>query len=168
MIRKIFILIAFALTAATAEGQNLATYKMRLAQTGTDGARVTVTEFGSAASAIRSVPAGNPDRKIECYRVEIFFDNSANARKLAYETYAQFRELFPDCPADEKSDITYDRPTYRVRVGYFLTHEEAIAMCGRLKPHFKNAYPSAEQIELSKFAERAFPVFIEEPALPVE
>ncbi len=158
--------MTFALVAAAAHGQDLDSYKVRLAQQGADGARVTVTETGSVASAVRSAPIPNPDRKIECYRVEIFFDNSPTARKLAYETYAQFRELFPAIPADEKNDISYDRPTYRVRVGYFLTHDEAIAMCGRLKPHFKNAYPSAEQIELSKFAERAFPVSGSEDAFP--
>lgn len=125
-----------------------------------------VSEVGGAASVINSVHAGNPDRIIECYRVEIFFDTSSNARKLAYDTYARFRELFPLIPADEKNDISYSSPKYSVRVGYFLTHEEAIAMCGRLKPHFEKAYPRAERIELSKFAERAFPVFSEDVILP--
>lgn len=151
--------MAFALVSATANGQNLASYKARLAQPGPEGARVVVTEAGSAASVIRSAPAGNPSQIIECYRVEIFFDTSANARKLAYDTYARFRELFPGIPADEKNDISYTSPKYTVRVGYFLTREEAIAMCGRLKVHFEKAYPRADRIELSKFAERAFPVY---------
>lgn len=166
MTRKIFIFIAFALTAAAARGQNLETYKISLAQTSVDGARITVTEAWGAASVINSIPAGSPDRIIDCYRVEIFFDTSSNARKLAYDTYAQFRELFPNIPADEKNDIGYSSPKYSVRVGYFLTHEEAIAMCGRLKPHFEKAYPRAERIELSKFAERAFPILSDEAILP--
>lgn len=148
---------ALAATSAGAFGQNLAAYKSRLAQPAANGARVTVTEAGDAAQAVRSAQSANPSQTIEYYRVEIFFDTSPNARKLAYETYAEFRELFPEIPADEKYDINYTSPKYSVRVGYFLTREEAIAMCGRLRGHFKNAYPRADHIEISKFAERAFP-----------
>lgn len=149
-------LLALALVSATAYGQNLASYKSRLAQPGTEGARVTVTEAGGAAQIIEAAPAGNPNQIIDCYRVEIFFDTSANARRLAYDTYSKFRELFPEIPADEKNDISYSSPKYTVRVGYFLTREEAIAMCGRLKAHFETAYPRTDKIELSKFALRAF------------
>lgn len=155
MKRKILIILAIVAASYGAHGQSLTTYKAKLAQPSPDGTRITVVEAGDAGRIIGSGQGGNPSQTIEYYRIEIFFDTSPNARRLAYETYAQFRELFPEIAADARNDISYTSPKYSVRVGYFLTREEAIAMCGRLRSHF-NAYPRADNLEISKFAERAF------------
>lgn len=110
-------------------------------------------EVGEAATLMQSMPAGNPSRRVTAYRIEIFSDNTASARAKAYQAYAKFRNLFPEVPANERRDITYDSPKYTVRVGMFLTEEEALALRGRLRSTF-NAYIRSEQVPLSTFAGR--------------
>lgn len=151
MIRSITISFVLLLAAGAAWGQSLYSYKSRLAQPGANGARVLVEEMGDAALLMRSVPAGNIDQKVNGYRIEIFFDTSSNARKLAVETHARFQELFPEIPTDVTKDIKYESPKYTVRVGYFLRHEEAIIFCGRIKSAFEKAYPRSERLSLSDF-----------------
>ena len=151
MTKKITICLAMLLIAGMAYGQSLQGYKSQIAQPAASGARVLVEEVGDAAAVIRSVPAGNTGRKVNGYRIEIFFDTSANARRLAVETHAKFTEMFPDIPTDVTRDIKYESPKYTVRVGYFLRHEEAIIMCGRIKSVFEKAYPRSEKLSLSDF-----------------
>ncbi|MCL2562285.1 MAG: hypothetical protein FWE10_08230 [Rikenellaceae bacterium] len=158
MMKKFFISTIFAFAAAgQLSAQGLVSYRARLAQPSTMGARVEVTETDSAAAAIRAAAVGNPNQMIEYFRVEIFFNTTPNARRLTYEAYARFRELFPDIPADERHDISYSSPKFTVRVGYFLTRDEAVAAVGRLRPVFETAVVHATRIELGRFAERAFP-----------
>lgn len=109
-----------------------------------------VEEVGEAAVLMRSMPECNPSRMVPAYRVEIFSDNTATARARAYEAYAAFRELCPEIAADERRDIRYDSPKYTVRVGVFLTREEAVALCGRLRNAF-TPYVHTEQMPLSNF-----------------
>ncbi len=110
-------------------------------------------EIGEAEVLMRSMPDGNPARKVTAYRVEIFSDNTSAARAKAYQAYAKFRELHPRIPTNERRDIRYDSPKYTVRVGMFLTEEEALALRGRLRGTF-NAYIRQEQVPLSTFAGR--------------
>ncbi len=110
-------------------------------------------EVGRAEELMRSMPAGNLGRRVTVYRVEIFSDNPAVARERAYAAYAKFRDMCPEVGANERRDIRYDSPKYTVRVGAFLTHEEAIALCGRLRGTF-NAYIRTDQMPLSTFASR--------------
>ena len=156
--KKLFILTIITLaTTGQLPAQGLVSYRARLAQPAATGARVEVTETGNAAAAIRAAAVGNPNQMIDYFRVEIFFNTTPNARRLTYEAYARFRELFPDIPADERYDISYSSPKFTVRVGYFLTRDEAVAACGRLRSAFGTAVVHSARIELSRFAERAFP-----------
>lgn len=113
--------------------------------------RVEVEEVGEAAVLMQSMPAGDPERLVTVYRVEIFSDNTALARERAYEAYAKFRALCPEVATNERRDINYSSPKYTVRVGAFLTHEEAQALCGRLRGAFE-AYIRTDRMPLSTFA----------------
>lgn len=110
-----------------------------------------VEAVGDAARLLNSVPKGDLSRDVAAFRVEIFNDNTASARERAYEAYARFRELCPDIEANEGRDINYSSPKYTVRVGAFLTHDEAAALCGRLRSTFK-AYVRTETMPLESFA----------------
>lgn len=143
-------IILLLLLPAIASGQSIRAFEMRLGDTSATGARIEVREMDGAATLTGSLPSGNGQRSVGGWRVEIFSDNSANARALAYEAYARFRELHPEVPSDSGTDISYDSPKYTVRVGRFLTRDEALMMCGRLKGEF-TAYPRSEQFPLSLF-----------------
>lgn len=120
-------------------------------QANTTSGRVHVDAVGEAARLMRDVPTGSGAQQVTAYRVEIFNDNTATARERAYEAYSRFRELHPDIEASESRDIRYDSPKYTVRVGAFLTHDEAAALCGRLRSSFK-AYVRTETMPLSIFS----------------
>ncbi len=117
------------------------------------GQEIIAEEVGDAAILMQSMSEGDLNRKVSAYRVEIFSDNTSAARARAYEAYAKFRELCPEVATDERRDIRYNSPKYTVRVGMFLTYEEALALCGRLRNSF-NAYIRTEQLPLSQFAGR--------------
>jgi hypothetical protein len=151
MMKKIAI-IFFVLIPVFAHAQGVRSFEARLGQESYAGGRIEVTEMGRAAAVTASLPTGDTERMVDGYRVEIFSDNSADARARAYEAYAKFRELCPDVVSDDATDIRYDSPKYTVRVGRYLTREEALVMCGRLKNVFK-AYPRSEQFRLSVFAQ---------------
>ncbi len=148
--KKLILVLAFMPFALV--GQSLGAYESKLGDAAA-GAYIDVEEVGMAATILDSIPAGHIRRTVDVYRVEIFSDNTANARARAYEAYAKFRELCPDIPTDLSRDIRYDSPKYTVRVGSFLTHDEALILVGRLKNVFK-AYPRTDQMPLSTFAGR--------------
>lgn len=164
--KRALAIITLIMACNTLSAQGLQGYKVRLAQPNELGARVVVNEQGEARQLLNSAPAGDAEQMVNGYRVEIFSDNTSQARRLAYEAYAKFKELYPDMPADDKKDIRYDSPKYTVRIGYYLTQEEAIIMCGKLKNYFK-AYPRNEKLPLSVFTQPDV-VISAEPADPTE
>lgn len=106
---------------------------------------------GRAAALVEAVPKGNASREVTVYRVEIFSGNDASARQGAYAAYGRFRALCPEVATSEGRDIRYNSPKYTVSVGMYLTHEEALVLCGRLKGSFP-AYVRTEQRPLSTFS----------------
>lgn len=145
------LLVLTVLVPAMAVGQDIRSFERGLAYRTNDGSRAVVEEVGRAAALVESLPEGDTERTVNAYRVEIFSDNTASARQRAYEAYAKFRELCPEIPTDELRDIRYDSPKYTVRVGNFLTYDEALVLCGRLRGTF-NAYCRIEKLPLSTFA----------------
>ena len=127
MNRSFILLFALVLTAFStpARTQTLELFKQRLAHpSATDGARVTVTEYGDAAEAAARAER-NPTRlTFRGYRICIFLDNGQNARAEAIEAKTLFEETFPDT----KVYLAYDNPYWHVTAGNCLTAEEAILL----------------------------------------
>ena len=151
MINKYLIgllVFAAALCGRPAAAQSLGAFKGRLARPAATPyaqtpATVTVTEYGDAAEASRSVriPA------LKAYRVCIFSDNGHNARAGAAAAKELFEETFPGTPVY----MFYENPYFRVTVGNCLTLEEAIILKGRVSGTFPKAFPKSEPLSLRDF-----------------
>lgn len=110
------------------------------------GAKVTVTEHGSAANRSDSTYF-DPEKKVSGYRVRIFFDNGQDARAQSNRVMEQFKNNFPDIPIY----WSYDNPYFKVTVGDCLSPEEAIIVWGRVKNLYDKAFVVREEIPLSSF-----------------
>ena len=73
------------------------------------------------------------DEKANGYKVQVFSGNNQNQSKNEAQ-YKQrlIRESFPE----HQAEMTYSAPTWRVRVGNFLTRAEAEELLGRLREEF--------------------------------
>lgn len=152
MRRQLFIVLMLSLASLTAEAQNLNRYKEKLQSSDpTYGSRVSVTEHGTAATAVRSMQNRSLPNELWGYRVRIFFDNSQNARTLANQAMTRFKEIYPDIPAY----IVYDNPYFKVTVGNCLTEDEARILQGRIQGAFDRAFPIQEKIPMSLIGEQA-------------
>ena len=90
-----------------AEGQNIAHYHTVLSHPdASTRASVSVSEHGSADTAIKQYDRLAKPSKISGYRIRIFFDNSQNARAEALETQSRFKNEFPGIP----TFLVYENP----------------------------------------------------------
>ncbi len=150
---KQILILTWALLVGVAYGadaQSVSSFKKGLEQeivseNAPAGARVVVTEQGSAAQVIAAAEAAQSAPRLRGYRVCIFFDNSQNARAEAMEARKIFEEHFPEIPLY----MVYENPYFRVTVGNCLTIEEAIILKGRLAAHFPKAFPKSEELTLN-------------------
>ena len=110
------------------------------------GARVEVSEMGTAADAVRELSnRNNANARVRGYRVCIFFDNGQDARAGAMAAKELFQQNFPDI----KLYMVYENPYFRVTVGNCLTIEEAVILKGKLASLFPKAFPKSEELALS-------------------
>jgi hypothetical protein len=111
------------------------------------GARIVIDEKGDAADIIKAVKTPYAGRKVNGYRVRIFFDNAQDARQKASVARARLNELFPDV----SSYMNYENPYFEVTAGNCLTQEEAVILWGKLKSSFDKAFITRVEIPLSVF-----------------
>ena len=88
------------------------------------------------------------DSTIDGYRVQIFMELGNEALPHADSLKAVFEERYPDIPIY----LIYGQPYFRLRVGDFRTRLEAENMYQRLKKDFKQAFVTADRIELPALA----------------
>jgi len=110
---------------------------------------VRVIEHGSAAQIVREMQSRKRETTIKVSRVRIFFDNSQNARAMAYSVVSRFKDLYPDIPVY----TDYKSPSWKVTVGNCLTPEEVIILQGRIQHDFDIDFLVKEEISLAAFAE---------------
>lgn len=77
----------------------------------------------------------NGSRKINGYRIRLFFDNKQTARVESEELEKAFQEQFPLIPTYR----TYTNPFFKVVVGDYRTKSEAIKELGKIQPFFPKA-----------------------------
>lgn len=84
------------------------------------------------------------DSTIDGFRVQIFMELGNDALRHADSVMEVFKEDYPDEPIY----LIFGQPYYRLRVGDFRTRLEAENMYQRLKKKYKNAFVTADRIEL--------------------
>lgn len=113
-----------------------------LATTTANGATVRVFQSDNIKNALFSQIARSASRKIQGYRIRIYFDNSQTARVISQNTAAKFSQLYPTTPVY----ATYTDPFFKVTVGDFRTKSEAMRLLKELEPLFKSAFVVREII----------------------
>lgn len=143
------LLLSFCCVGVSA--QSLSEYKSRLA-TPASGAKVTVAEHGTVASAVAKAAASERSQwRFKGYRVCIFFDNGQNARSEAEAARALFAETYPETSVY----ISYNAPYFTVTVGDCVTVEEAIILMGRIRGTFPKAFPRSEVLTLADLLKKS-------------
>ncbi len=78
----------------------------------------------------------NSERKLNGYRIRIFFDNKQTARIQSEEIEKSFMESFPQYPVYR----TYSNPYFKVAVGDFRTKSDAVKILQIIQSKFPKAF----------------------------
>ena len=105
-------------------------------------ADVNVYQSENIDTAIMDHVSTNAARKLNGYRVRIFFDNKQSARVASEETLKRFESMYHDVVAYR----TYANPYFKVTVGDFRTKSEAMALLERIRYAFPSAFVVKENI----------------------
>ncbi|MCF0175727.1 MAG: SPOR domain-containing protein [Bacteroidales bacterium] len=109
---------------------------------GSNGAEASVTQSREITEAVNAHISRNPSRKLNGYRIRIFFDNKQSSRTQSEAVLSQFRTAYPDIPAYS----SYANPYFKVTVGDFRTRSEALAVLNRIRYDFPLAFLVKETI----------------------
>lgn len=88
------------------------------------------------------------DGTIDGFRVQIFMELGNDALQHADSVKTSFSEKYPDVPVY----LIFGQPYYRLRIGDFRTRLEAENMHQQVKKEYKNAFVTADRIELPYIA----------------
>ena len=84
------------------------------------------------------------DSTIDGFRVQIFMELGNDALIHADSVKTRFQEQYPEVPIY----LVFGQPYYRLRIGDFRTRLEAENMYQQVKEEFRNAFVTADRIEL--------------------
>ena len=88
------------------------------------------------------------DSTIDGFRVQIFMELGNDALRHADSVRTKFSEKYPDIPIY----LVFGQPYYRLRIGDFRTRLEAENMYQQIKKKYKNAFVTADRINLPYIA----------------
>ena len=88
------------------------------------------------------------DSTIDGFRVQIFMELGNDALRHADSVMKVFSNKYPEIPIY----LVFGQPYYRLRIGDFRTRLEAENMYQRVKKEYKNAFVTADRIELPYLA----------------
>ncbi len=78
----------------------------------------------------------NKKRKIQGYRIRIYFDNSQNARMVSQQIEEQFSSQYPDIPIYR----VYANPYFKVTVGDFRSKSHAMKFLNEIIYKYPTAF----------------------------
>lgn len=84
------------------------------------------------------------DSTIDGFRVQIFMELGNDALIHADSVKTRFQEEYPEVPIY----LVFGQPYYRLRIGDFRTRLEAENMYQQVKEEYRNAFVTADRIEL--------------------
>ena len=88
------------------------------------------------------------DSTIDGFRVQIFMELGNDALHNADSVKERFSEKYPEVPIY----LVFGQPYYRLRIGDFRTRLEAENMYQQVKNEYRNAFVTADRIELPYIA----------------
>lgn len=106
------------------------------------GAQSAIKQSENIRSAFQRHIEASAKRKIQGYRVRIYFDNSQQARIISGEIAAKFKFMYPLIPVY----WTHISPNFKVTVGDFRTKSEAMKLLREIESTFNSAFLVKEVI----------------------
>jgi hypothetical protein len=103
---------------------------------------VTVNHPSQIDSLLVSQTISNAEKKINGYRIRLFFDNKQTARNESETALKKFEALYHDVSAYR----SYANPYFKVTVGDCRTKSEAMELLERIKHEFPSAFVVKENI----------------------
>ncbi len=95
-----------------------------------------INRSASVDYALRMHVEQNSKKKLNGYRIRIFFDNKQSARVQSEEVEMKFSVLFPEHPVYR----TYTNPYFKVAVGDFRTKSAATKVLLQIQSDFPKAF----------------------------
>ena len=106
------------------------------------GEKVTVSQSSAVRVALNEYIRSNSSKKIQGYRIRVFYDNSPQARIRSESIAAYLRAQFPENGVYR----TFESPNYKVTLGDFRSKEEALKIYMVLKGIYPTAFIIKENI----------------------
>ena len=133
--------------AASAQLDSLTRASMDTTLVGRDimslvGSKVNVSQSSAVRNALNNYIRSNSGKRIQGYRIRVFYDNSPQARTRSESIAAYVRSQFPENGVYR----TFEAPNYKVTVGDFRSKEEALKIYMALKGIYPTAYIIKEYI----------------------
>lgn len=133
--------------AASAQLDSLTRASMDTTLVGRDimslvGSKVNVSQSSAVRNALNNYIRSNNGKKIQGYRIRVYYDNTPQARTRSESIAAYVRTQFPENGVYR----TFEAPNYKVTVGDFRSKEEALKIYMTLKGIYPTAYIIKENI----------------------
>ncbi|MBQ6198314.1 MAG: SPOR domain-containing protein [Bacteroidales bacterium] len=133
--------------AASAQLDSLTRASMDTTLVGRDimslvGSKVSVKQSMPVRAALNNYIRSNSGKKVQGYRIRVFYDNSPQARTRSEGIAAYLRSQYPENGVYR----TFEAPNYKVTVGDFRSKEEALKIYMALKGIYPTAYIIKENI----------------------
>ena len=133
--------------AASAQLDSLTRASMDTTLVGRDimslvGSKVNVSQSSAVRNALNNYIRSNSGKKIQGYRIRVYYDNTPQARTRSESIAAYVRSQFPENGVYR----TFEAPNYKVTVGDFRSKEEALKIYMALKGIYPTAYIIKEYI----------------------
>ena len=101
-----------------------------------DGGNIEINRSEAVDKAFKKYLNNNMSKKLNGFRIRIFFDNKQTARVQSEEVEKLFIETFPQYPVYR----TYTNPYFKVAVGDFRTKSEATKVLVKIQRQFPKAF----------------------------
>ncbi|MDR3180609.1 MAG: SPOR domain-containing protein [Prevotellaceae bacterium] len=142
-LKKIFIAIVFlpacGVLAAQEQADSLVYHPdilLHLQSPAGNGSHIILRQSTAIKELFNNYVARNHYKKMQGFRVRIFFDNSQSARQRALEAEANFKTQYPDMP----TYYTYQNLYFKVAVGDFRTKSDAMRFLRTIAEQYPGAF----------------------------
>ena len=107
-----------------------------------EGKEVTLNQPQEMEQAYARYIQANGERKMNGYRIRLFFSNKQSARTESEELEKEFQLQFPQIPTYR----SYTNPFFKVVVGDYRTKSDAIRELNKILPFYPKAIVVKENI----------------------